>query len=99
MTSRGKRKPRYGFDEIVMPRRLPRIGTRRQADNAYSPEAHYSANVLPITRPGLSNAMLAWRRTTPQDYPEWSGFGRLREREWGHRRQPLPGESGEPTHA
>src|SRR6516162_3553922 len=24
MTSRGKRKPRYGFDEIVMPRRLPR---------------------------------------------------------------------------
>src|SRR5215813_14869328 len=34
MTSRGKRKPRYGFDEIVMPRRLPRTGTRRQADNA-----------------------------------------------------------------
>src|SRR5262249_32363374 len=25
----------------------------------------------------------AWRRTTPQDYPEWSGFGRRREREWG----------------
>src|SRR6516165_911191 len=36
MTSRGKRKPRYGFDEIVMPRRLPRTGTRRQADNAYT---------------------------------------------------------------
>src|SRR5215468_10661333 len=36
MTSRGKRKPRYGFDEIVMPRRLPRTGTRRQADNAIS---------------------------------------------------------------
>src|SRR5262249_49702840 len=34
MTSRGKRKPRYGFDEIVMPRRLPWTGTRRQADNA-----------------------------------------------------------------
>src|SRR6516165_10279814 len=34
MTSRGKRKPRYGFDEIVMPRRLPRTVTRRQADNA-----------------------------------------------------------------
>src|SRR5215469_11763030 len=34
MTSRGKRKPRYGFDEIVMPRRLPRSGTRCQADNA-----------------------------------------------------------------
>src|SRR5215468_10331292 len=34
MTSRGKRKPRYGFGEIVMPRRLPRTGTRRQADNA-----------------------------------------------------------------
>src|SRR5690348_8420636 len=25
--------------------------------------------------------------TTPQDYPEWSGFGGRREREWGHRRQ------------
>src|SRR5215469_6656034 len=34
MTSRGKRKPRYGFDDIVMPQRLPRTGTRRQADNA-----------------------------------------------------------------
>ena len=34
MTSRGKRKPRYGLDEIVMPRRLPQSGTRRQADNA-----------------------------------------------------------------
>jgi hypothetical protein len=22
--------------------------------------------------------------TTPQDYPEWSGFGRRREREWGY---------------
>ena len=26
--------------------------------------------------------MLGWCPTTPQDYPEWSGFGRLREREW-----------------
>jgi hypothetical protein len=26
--------------------------------------------------------MLELRPTTPQDYPEWSGFGRQREREW-----------------
>src|SRR3954452_20776339 len=31
--------------------------------------------------------MLGLRPTTPQDYPEWSGFGRRREREWGQRRQ------------
>jgi hypothetical protein len=27
--------------------------------------------------------MLDCGSTTPQDYPEWSGFGRRREREWG----------------
>jgi len=26
--------------------------------------------------------MLELRPTTPQDYPEWSGFARPREREW-----------------
>src|SRR5947208_578394 len=26
--------------------------------------------------------MLELRPTTPQDYPEWTGFGRQREREW-----------------
>src|SRR5438045_8781798 len=26
--------------------------------------------------------MLELRPTTPQDYPEWSGFARQREREW-----------------
>jgi hypothetical protein len=31
-----------------------------------------------------SNAMLGSGPTTPQDYPERSGFGRRREREWGH---------------
>ena len=30
----------------------------------------------------VSNSMLGLWRTTPQDYPEWSGFGRQREREW-----------------
>src|ERR1700726_148747 len=30
--------------------------------------------------------MLDCRPTTPQDYPEWSGIGWRREREWGHRR-------------
>ena len=38
-----------------------------------------------------SNSMLGLRPTTPQDYPEWSGFGRRREREWGHRRQRAAG--------
>jgi hypothetical protein len=28
--------------------------------------------------------MLGSGQTTPQDYPEWTGFGRRREREWGH---------------
>src|SRR3984893_5852378 len=31
-----------------------------------------------------SNSMLGSGPTTPQDYPERSGFGRRREREWGH---------------
>src|SRR5690348_16651393 len=31
---------------------------------------------------GPSNSMLELRPTTPQDYPEWSGFARPREREW-----------------
>src|SRR5499426_4384658 len=30
--------------------------------------------------------MLDGGPTTPEDYPQWSGFGRRREREWGHRR-------------
>src|SRR5215467_4685643 len=30
--------------------------------------------------------MLGGGPTTPEDYPQWSGFGRRREREWGHRR-------------
>src|SRR5215470_9276889 len=30
-----------------------------------------------------SNLILGCGATTPQDYPEWSGFGRRREREWG----------------
>ena len=29
-----------------------------------------------------SSFMLELRPTTPEDYPEWSGFGRQREREW-----------------
>src|SRR6202035_3976907 len=32
----------------------------------------------------LSNSMLGSGQTTPQDYRESSGFGRRREREWGH---------------
>src|SRR5712672_2308478 len=30
--------------------------------------------------------MLGSRQTTPQHYREWTGLGRRREREWGHRR-------------
>src|SRR5215831_1321743 len=39
---------------------------------------------------GPSYSLLGCGPTTPQDYPEWSGFGRRRERECGHRRHPLP---------
>src|SRR6267142_900959 len=39
-----------------------------------------------IARFRLSNSMLDCGPTTPQDYPERSGFGRRRERECGHRR-------------
>ena len=35
--------------------------------------------------------MLCCGSTTPQDYPEWSGFVVEREREWGHRRQRAAG--------
>src|SRR6516225_2432968 len=35
---------------------------------------------------GPSNSMLSGGPTTPQDYPEKSGFARRRERECGHRR-------------
>src|SRR5262252_1238389 len=34
MTSGGKRKPRYGFGDVVMLRRLPRSRRSRQPDNA-----------------------------------------------------------------
>src|SRR5262249_57270331 len=43
----------------------------------------------PILSP--SNSMLGWRRTTPQDYPEWSGFGRRRERQCGSPAAPAAG--------
>src|SRR4029077_10318075 len=37
-----------------------------------------------IIRSQASNSLLRAGPTTPQDYPERSGFGRRREREWGH---------------
>jgi hypothetical protein len=43
--------------------------------------------------------MLELRPTTPQDYPEWSGFGRPREREWVTSGNRPRDKSGEPTHA
>src|ERR1700751_4586269 len=44
------------------------------------------SDYLQITGSRSSSSMLGCGPTTPQDYPEWSGFGRRREREWGHRR-------------
>jgi hypothetical protein len=41
--------------------------------------------------------MLELRPTTPQDYPEWSGFGRQREREWVTSGNRPRDKSGEPT--
>jgi hypothetical protein len=46
-----------------------------------------------------SNSMLGCGLTTPQDYPEWSGFGRQREREWVTSGNRPRDKSGEPTHA
>src|SRR6201993_3813454 len=46
-----------------------------------------------------SNSMLELRPTTPQDYPEWSGFARQREREWVTSGNRPRDKSGEPTHA
>jgi hypothetical protein len=48
---------------------------------------------------GPSNSMLELRPTTPQDYPEWSGFARQREREWVTSGDRPRDKSGEPTHA
>ena len=39
----------------------------------------------------VSNSMPGWFPTTPQDYPEWSGFGRQRERECGSTAAPAAG--------
>jgi hypothetical protein len=47
----------------------------------------------------VSNSMLGLWRTTPQDYPEWSGFGRQREREWVTGGNGPRDKSGEPTYA
>ena len=41
---------------------------------------------LRIARSGPSNSMLGSPPTTPQDYPERTGFAARRERECGHRR-------------
>src|SRR3984893_12112329 len=48
-----------------------------------------------IVRSRLSNFMLGSGQTTPQDYPELSGFGRRRERECGHGGT-AAGQSGAP---
>src|SRR5947207_942767 len=49
MTSGGKRKPRYGFGDIGMPRRLPRSGSRRQPDNALgTADIHAVVHLRPV---------------------------------------------------
>jgi hypothetical protein len=47
---------------------------------------------------GPSDSMLSGGPTTPQDYPEKSGFARRRERECGHRRH-WADTTRRPTHA
>src|SRR6266481_3764600 len=44
MTSGGKRKPRYGFEDIVMPRRLPRPGRSCQPDIAIRTDGRTSVS-------------------------------------------------------
>src|SRR5215472_3880240 len=67
-------------------------------------DSRHSCSGFPIRRSGLycrgrvlrpSNSMLGCRATTPQDYPQSSGFGWRREREWGHRRQRSRGTNQE----
>jgi hypothetical protein len=47
---------------------------------------HNKLRPLRLVRSQSSNAMLGSGPTTPQDYPENSGFAPRRERECGHRR-------------
>src|ERR1700730_1348211 len=64
-------------------------GARRPDDSCWTcsvaaSDAARKNNLRQIVQSGPSNAMLDCGRTTPQDYPERSGFGLRREREWGH---------------
>src|SRR5262249_52236645 len=72
--------------------RAPEPGVRRQAALKWS-------TLLPIQTAPLRNSMLNRRRTTPQDYREWTGFGRQREREWVTDGNGSRDQSGGPTHA
>src|SRR6516164_6900106 len=74
-------------------------GLARVADIVRS-AFQYLANPpqLRIARSGSSNSMLGSPPTTPQDYPETSGFAARREREWGHRRH-CADANRRPTHA
>jgi hypothetical protein len=85
-------------------RTLSTFGDRTQRTHDRPPPRHpQDGNATPSrprTRvPASSNSMLGCRPTTPQDYPEWSGFGRRRERECGSRAASAAGPSREPTHA
>jgi hypothetical protein len=54
-----------------------------QVDDIARSAFHYSVDVLRITRPGSEQFHARLWLKKPQDYPEWSGFGRRRERECG----------------
>src|SRR5580704_11554858 len=65
-------------------------GARRPDDSCWtcsvaaSDALRRKNNLRQIVQSGPSNAKLDCGRTTPQDYPERTGFGGRREREWGH---------------
>jgi hypothetical protein len=66
------------------------VGSRRRFDHQDSgsmkPRGLPVVGRLGIMPSGPSNSMLGCGSTTPQDYPERTGFAARRERECGHRR-------------
>jgi hypothetical protein len=95
-------KPGASTGELWPRKERPRGGTFRQgeislgerpnaaAKIAYSCSMLHRAILENIRHRRLrsrpSNSVLESSRTTPWHYPESSGFGWGREREWGHRR-------------
>jgi hypothetical protein len=79
-----------------------RVAELRHAPADHSADRFQRVAKLPVTPTarhlGPSNSMLEPCPTTPQDYPENSGFAPRRERECGHRRH-CADANRRPTHA